>query len=338
MGIDLQGLADAVARHGQVARVVIAGFAGSSPRELGADMLVWGTGQSGSIGGGALEFAATARARVALGQAGGAGSAGRADWFARYALGPDMGQCCGGAVSLLCEVFDAARLQALNRNGLDETLGLFARPLPHSSAQIKASGAARSLGLARVIDRARAQGVPPQAQMYDGWMIEPLQRPGQPVWLWGAGHVGRALATILAPLPDIALTWVDTSAARFPAEIPAHVVALPAAQPERLLPHAPQTAQHIIMTYSHQLDLALCDGALRHGAAAIGLIGSASKWARFRKRLQAMGHSPAAISRITCPIGAPSLGKHPQSIAIGVAAAVVHNTKRVASGERVATG
>ena len=336
MAFDLQGLADAVAQHGSVARVVIAGFAGSSPRELGADMLVWATGQSGSIGGGALEFAATARAREGL-QLGAKG-----DWFARYALGPDMGQCCGGAVSLLCEVFDAARLDELERGGLNETLGLFARPLPHTGAKtqanIGANIAAHSLGLARLFDRARAQGVSPQPQICDNWMVEPLLRPGQPLWLWGAGHVGRALVAILAPLPDIALTWVDTSAARFPADIPAQVVALPAALPERLVPHAPQAAQHIIMTYSHQLDLALCDGLLRHGAADIGLIGSASKWARFRKRLQAMGHSTAAISRITCPIGTPSLGKHPQSIAIGVAAAVVHNTKRVSSGERVATG
>ena len=78
-----------------------------------------------------------------------------------------------------------------------------------------------------------------------------------------------------------------------------------------------------MLTYSHALDLDLCHRLLAHGFARAGVIGSATKWARFRSRLAALGHAPDAIARIDCPIGDPSLGKHPQAIAIGVAQAVL---------------
>ena len=83
---------------------------------------------------------------------------------------------------------------------------------------------------------------------------------------------------------------------------------------------APQDAEHLILTFSHALALDLCHRLLMHGFRACGLIGSASKWARFRSRLAGLGHAPAQIARIRCPIGDPALGKHPQAIAISVAA------------------
>ena len=51
---DVSALKTAVACHGRVARVVIAAYSGSSPREVGAAMLVWADGQSGTVGGGAV--------------------------------------------------------------------------------------------------------------------------------------------------------------------------------------------------------------------------------------------------------------------------------------------
>jgi xanthine dehydrogenase accessory factor len=89
---DLAALAEALARHGRVARVVIAAHDGSSPREVGASMLVWAEDQSGTIGGGALEFEAAGQARALLVVGGRV--------VARVALGPSLGQCCGGAVTL----------------------------------------------------------------------------------------------------------------------------------------------------------------------------------------------------------------------------------------------
>lgn len=293
----------AVAAHGRVARVVVAEVAGSAPREVGAAMLVWQGGQSGTIGGGALEWEAAAAARAML-SAGGA----RLD---RLPLGPALGQCCGGAVVLLTEVYDAKSL-----------------PAPTDVIARAVDGRAMPLAVKRLLAGARGQGVLPAPVLVQGWMVEPLARPERAIWVWGAGHVGRALVAVLAPLPGLAITWVDVVADRFPAEVPAGVTVLPAADPGLLVPHAPTDAGHLVLTYSHALDLDLCHRLLGHGFATLGLIGSATKWARFRSRLAALGHAPAQIARIDCPIGDPALGKHPQAIAIGVAAALLSRARQ----------
>ena len=168
---------------------------------------------------------------------------------------------------------------------------------------------------------------------------EGLDRPeGAPVWIWGAGHVGRALAQVLEPLPGVSVTWIDDAAERFPDAIPDGVTRLVAADMPRAMTHAARDAHHLILTYSHDIDLALCDAALRCGFATCGLIGSATKWARFRSRLGAMGHADAEISRIDCPIGDPSLGKHPQAIAVGVAAWLLKGQTHKESAQPVARG
>lgn len=294
MGFDLEALGEAVRTHGRVTRVVIAAIKGSSPREVGAAMLVWADGQSGTIGGGTLEHQAAQAARAQRVPA----------RLTHHALGPDMGQCCGGAVSLVSEVYDQRAV-----NALDETV--IARAT---------SGGDMPLSVKRLLAAARGQGIAPEAQLVDGWMVEPVHKPTRQMWIWGAGHVGRALVDVLSPLPDLAITWVDTGPERFPTHIPASVTAIPTAKPAALVHHAPPDAEHLVLTYSHNLDLELCNRLLTHGFGFAGLIGSATKWARFRSRLAALGHPPERIARITCPIGDPALGKHPQMIAIGVAA------------------
>ena len=303
---DPEGLSAAVAVRGRVARVVIASLAGSSPRGSGTAMLIWAEGQSGTIGGGALEWAAVRRARAML--TGDASS--RVD---REALGPTLGQCCGGSVTLLTEVFDAATLPAAVDGLVVRRVGAEG-PMP--------------LSVRRMLDRARGSGDLPDATLLEGWMVEPVAEPCRDLWIWGAGHVGRAVVGVMAPLPGVALTWVDVTAARFPDVVPDGVTVLPAASPERLVPRAPTEAEHLVLTYSHALDLELCHRLLGHGFARAGLIGSATKAARFRSRLAALGHAPADIARIDCPIGSPDLGKHPQAIAVGVAAAFLRAPAR----------
>ncbi|MCI5112252.1 MAG: xanthine dehydrogenase accessory protein XdhC [Marivita sp.] len=290
MAFDLNALRVAVAAHGRVARVVIAEVQGSSPREVGAAMLVWDGGQSGTIGGGALEYQAAQQAFVREG-------------FSRHPLGPELGQCCGGSVTLLTEVFDANRLADLD----GETI-------------IARGPGEMPLAVKRLTTCARNQGVDLRPRMVQGWFVEPVAQTAQPVWIWGAGHVGRALVDVLHPIPEFEITWVDTAPNRFPDAIPERVSALPASDPLRVVPHAPQEAAHLVLTYSHALDLSLCDALLHHGFGFAGLIGSDTKRARFTSRLRKMGHSDAQISRICCPIGQKSLGKHPQAIAVGVSA------------------
>lgn len=291
----------AIAAHGPVMRVVIARVNGSSPREVGAAMLVWADGQEGTIGGGALEFQAAARARAML-------TEGRQRALDVVPLGPAIGQCCGGSVVLLSECYGSAA---------DLPADVVIRP---------ASGDATEMPLAvkRILADARAQGRRPAPGLVAGWMVEPVLHPARRIWIWGAGHVGRALVATLAPLPGFAITWIDTSRERFPDTIPEGVEAIWTPHPERIADHAPQGAEHLVLTYSHALDLELCHRLLGRGFGGLGLIGSATKWARFRARLAALGHAAAGIDRIDCPIGDPALGKHPQAIAIGVAAKLLN--------------
>jgi xanthine dehydrogenase accessory factor len=229
-------------------RITVARTAGSTPRETGAQMLVWPDRTEGTIGGGALEWDAMAIARQMLAED-------RSIHRATIPLGPALGQCCGGSVTLVWE------------------------------------RAATFL---------------------------PVQR--RPLWIYGAGHVGRAIVHVMQPLPDFDITWVDIAADRFPAT---EVTTFVAVDPAQAVRHAPDDAAHLILTHSHALDLALCHAILLRQFDSIGLIGSATKWARFRARLAALGHTPAQIARIACPIGDVSLGKHPAALALGVATAMI---------------
>lgn len=297
MSFDPAAVRAAVAAHGAVVRVVVAGCDGSTPREAGAAMLVWGTGQSGTIGGGTLEWEATRRARAMLEGAGG-------PLLLRQPLGPALGQCCGGAVLLGFERFDAERLAALPGD-----TGRYIRPM--------------QAGAPEAPPPALQRADPEATTCTGGWLAEPVSPPGTPVWIYGAGHVGRAVAATLAPLPGFDVTLIDTAADRLPDPLPPGVTPAIAANPADLVGHAPETAHHLIMTLSHAIDLDICHRLMGRRFASAGLIGSDSKWARFRKRLQQLGATPAQIARITCPIGTPELGKSPQAIAVGVAHALL---------------
>lgn len=292
MAFDLEQLRGALAQHGRVARVVIADVKGSSPREIGASMLVWNGGQSGTIGGGALEFELANRA-LSVEKA----------RVSSHALGPELGQCCGGAVQIVTEVFEPENLPDLSNDLISRAIGP-ERAMP--------------LSVRRAISEARAGKAFEKVQILDGWIVEPIARPSRSLWVWGAGHVGRAIIDTIAPIPDFSITWIDIDKTRFPDDAPRSVTKIPAQRPALVARRAPLDAEHLILTYSHALDLELCHQLLLHNFEFAGLIGSKSKWARFRSKLTALGHSSAQISRITCPIGDPSLGKHPQAIAISI--------------------
>lgn len=285
---------------GPVARVVVARTQGSVPREVGASMLVTEAGLQGTIGGGTLEFEAIERARQVL-------RVGK-DRLDRIPLGPGLGQCCGGAVTLLTEVWEPARL-----DGIDTVA---ARPLPGVTGDAP-------LEVERALLLARNSGQMPLPGIIGEWMVEPVSRADREIWVWGAGHVGRALTAVLAPLPNVRVRWADTDRSRFPDTIPPGTEMLIAENPADLVTLSGSRAEHYVLTFSHALDLEICHRVLGCPFRFLGLIGSETKRVRFRKRLAALGHSAAQIDRMTCPIGDPGLGKHPQAIALGVATALL---------------
>jgi len=155
--------------------------------------------------------------------------------------------------------------------------------------------------------------------------VEPLR----PLALFGAGHVGRAIARIARDLP-LALHWIDSRDDQFPAEPPAPHWRQEAIDPiADAVPDLAPGSAVLIMSYSHAEDFNLVAACLkrqreRGDLAFIGLIGSRSKWASFRRRLQARGVSEAEQARVVCPIGVPGVaGKQPGVIAVAVLAQIL---------------
>lgn len=304
--LDLDALSQALDAREKLVRIVIADHKGSTPRETGTAMLVFAEGSSGTIGGGNLEYQAMARAREMLSQ-------GPDLALHRQALGPSLKQCCGGAVTLVSEVFTPASLAAMLQDPASG--GVWARPVEPGAGALPNS-------VANAIKRAQDTGGQIRTQLSGGWLVEPIAQARQPVFIYGAGHVGTALAKVLAPLERFAVNLVDLRPDRFDG-LPETISQSCEIQPTDVMAAAGPRAIHIIMTPEHDYDLELCHHVLKQDFALAGLIGSETKWARFRNRLSALGHSETDINRISCPIGNPSLGKHPQAIAIGIAAALL---------------
>ena len=298
MAFDLGELKRQIDINGKVVRIVVTEVKGSAPRDVGTSMMVWKNGQAGTIGGGALEYQAVKAARLALQS--------KSSWSSSHPLGPDLGQCCGGFVKLATEYFDKTCAP-------DFKNGLFARPISGGKSEPMPFSVKREVSLSQ------SQGMTSEARFLDGWLIEPLNNREDNVWVWGAGHVGRAIVHTLHNLPDVQITWIDTDLDRFPENIPKNVSRIYCQKPQRFVKFAKKDANHFILTYSHFLDFEICNALLHHRFNFVGLIGSKTKWSRFKKRLIALGHIEAFIDKITCPIGQPEFGKHPQEIAVGVA-------------------
>ncbi|MBV1704446.1 MAG: xanthine dehydrogenase accessory protein XdhC, partial [Hyphomicrobiales bacterium] len=144
--------------------------------------------------------------------------------------------------------------------------------------------------------------------------------------VFGAGHTGRALSCALAPLP-LAVTLVDDREGVLDG-LPAEVAMARLDDPGLALAAAPAGAAFVALTHSHALDYRLVDMALRRGDAAyVGMIGSATKRARFAASFRASGGTEAALARLTCPIGGADVrDKRPEVIAALAAAEIVRAT------------
>ncbi len=323
----LDQLAGMIADHGSVVRVSIVRVEGSAPRGAGAAMTVAADVFTGTIGGGALEHEALNVARMML--------ADRREtpmlrWWrsARdFPLGPSLGQCCGGRVRLLFEELGSEELVAMTEAlGESGTEAMALRPLESGSPMEFAHSRKDDrdhwpLPLRRLLRETLSGARPRGPILAAGWYAEPLGRDLAPLFLYGAGHVGRAAVNLLADLP-FEVHWVDTGADRYPDQMPPHVHRLVAADPAGAARHAPAGAWHVVMTYSHAIDLEVCRTVLARGDFAyLGVIASKTKRARFVRRLRDAGLPEAAVARLHAPIGLPGLeGKEPSVIAVSLAA------------------
>lgn len=241
--------------------VRLTGVRGSSPREAGAEMFVSASGLCDTIGGGQLEYMAIDKARAML-------RCGETTAEMDVPLGAEIGQCCGGRVTL-----SLTRMTKADRDA------------------------------ALAADAERRAALPH-------------------VYVLGAGHVGRALAAFFQSLP-VRCILVDSRADEI-AQSRADVEKREAAVPETVIRAAPPGSAFIVLTHDHALDFLLTAEALARGDASyVGLIGSATKRARF-ERYCASEAPAAAMAQLTCPIGAAgSADKRPEVIAAFVVAEVM---------------
>jgi xanthine dehydrogenase accessory factor len=143
------------------------------------------------------------------------------------------------------------------------------------------------------------------------------------VFVFGAGHVGRALVMALAPLP-YNVTWIDPRPEAFPSVVPTNVTLRNVEYPVSILSNVPDQSFVYVLTHSHALDFEIVDAALRNPSLHVGVIGSSTKRARFEKRLLEAAIHKDRVSQLMCPIGIGGIqSKLPAAIAASVVAQVL---------------
>lgn len=300
-----------VRRGEALAMVSIVGAQGSTPRELGARMLVWPDRFTGTIGGGSLERQGLDQARRLLTHHD------RRHALQDCPLGPLLGQCCGGHVRLLVERVDAQSLGWLEPAAAVRTA--FAL-----TAKFEAGRMRRRVG-----GPGPHGSDGPRTPIAEVRCLSETIRPALPrLVIFGAGHVAQAVARAFQPLP-FHLDWLASREDLRPEASGASADILTEDDLEDAVDAAPADTLFAIFTHSHDLDYRLTRAALRRGDFRyLGLIGSQTKRARFERRLRDDGIAEAALARLTCPIGIAGLkSKAPAVIAVSLAAELLKLTE-----------
>ena len=312
----------------------IVGARGSTPRELGAKMIVTENSTFATIGGGRFEYDCIQVARDML-------QLRQAHRVQRYSLGPSLGQCCGGVAEVSFDLIVENsmwiyRLKAQQERG-PVVLASVVDPEGEGPQTWVVSehdwyGTSDDAALdGQVIKTSRhllaARDITQSAHFTGSFgreilvLLEPIYPHTLNIVLFGAGHIGQALVRLLTDLP-CHISWVDSRHNVFPTDLPANIDPVVTQAPEHEVDSAPSAAYFLVMTHSHALDQVICERILsKDDFRYCGLIGSKSKRKKFEKRFLAHGVPAEVIEKLTCPIGIEGIsGKHPAEIAIAVAA------------------
>ena len=295
-----------ITEHGRAVLIMVTADKGSTPRDTGTWMLVSDDRQSGTLGGGELERLAEEAARAML--------AGHGTWqrsSLHCALGPDLRQCCGGHVTLMLEPLDMSATDWLAQAAESARVAdnqysvLFQSNEPAATPRIITNDGALS-------------GI-------TGVHLQLLTDTRLSLFLFGAGHVGQAVATLSTQLP-LRLTVIDGRAnqrALIPNADNIEVMGMDSA--EEAAARVSSGSAALVMTHSHELDYTLCHALLTQNSAVfVGLIGSRSKANRFRSRLRKDKIPEKSLARLTSPIGSSGpKGKEPGVIALAALSEVL---------------
>ena len=309
--------------------VTVADVQGSSPRAAGTRMLVTTHDRVGTVGGGNIELRATRIARDML-------FGGEVIAVRDLSAESSLDHACGGRLTLVFDRVDRANGEWLSTAARTRENG--ARPVLVSRLDtgaklvVTAAEAHGSLGLAGLdqaaIAAARRADRTTGLETHDGvpLFVDAMHTDREiDLFLFGAGHVGAAIAGVLGSHPDLRITWVDDRTELFPEETVPNLRAVPTDDPAGQVREMPPGAFVAIMSHSHTLDFDIAEQVLRRGDFRYcGLIGSAAKRAQFTKRWLACGLPANTLERLVCPIGVDGItGRQPADIAISVAAEIL---------------
>ncbi len=288
-----------------VVRMAVATVRGSAPREPGATLLYWKDADgclqsSGSIGGGHLEFRAMEIASHLL------DDTQPSPHIERFTLGATLGQCCGGVVELFWERFD--RVEQVDAIAMPGWRWSPLDDIASANAGHADNAGDPGTGIdAAIVNHAGRR-----------YFVEYVADDATMLYLYGAGHVGKALVQVLAGLP-FRIRWIDSR----PGMGEGMAVTVEEDDtPEDIAARAPEHAWHLVMTHSHDEDFRICEALVAENRFGfLGVIGSGTKQVRFRSRLLQRGHDAVAVARMQSPIGVDGIAsKLPAAIAVAVAA------------------
>lgn len=332
-----EALRAALVRGERAVLCTIVASSGSSPRGEGAKMAVFADGTAlGTIGGGAVEQKSQEYARELL-------RSGGAALVHAFRLSPnevqDIGMICGGNVTVAFQVLDAAALPVLDavlealtrcgedvwlitpvQEGLSWSLGLYDVSHGLRFADALHMEDLRPMLLGRGVLRKEAPS----------FYVEPLVQAGV-VYLFGGGHVGKALCPVLSQVGFRVVLYDDRPQAALPEQFP-QALRVILGDYRRISDHITITDRDyvVIMTPGHQSDFEVLAQVLTTPAAYVGCIGSKHKVAATREKLAALDFSEADMDRVHSPIGLPIGGETPEEIAISIAAEMIaHRSGRL---------
>jgi xanthine dehydrogenase accessory factor len=302
-----------LARAGTPAALAtVARVRGSTPVPAGTKMLVGPAGRLlGTVGGGCVEaevieaaLAAQARRQPAL-----------LTHHLNADLAGDLGLSCGGTVDIFVEplVADAAYVRVLDAAA-------------EAEAGLVRTGVAWETGPVKSFEPLPAQaltGVPAMLTADGRFVVERLTRPPR-VFVFGAGHVGVAIARAAAAAGFRVVVVDDRAEYADPARFPEGIEVI-AAEVDAVLADHPLTTSDaaVIATRGHRNDALILERIATSPASYVGLLGSRRKKAVVTKGLTAAGVPARALKRVRVPVGLAIGAVTPEEIAVSVVAELI---------------
>ncbi len=290
--------------------VTVVRASGSTPRHVGAKMLVFPDGHTiGTIGGGRVELEATLAAKEV--------AAGQPAHRLRFDLVRDLAMCCGGSMELYLE-------------GVQDSIGVFEDTVECLAARRRAELVTPLNGSGKYLrDPSSASRTP---WLEGDALVEPIV-PGERAVIFGLGHVSLALGPLLARLNFDVVVCDDNETGAIEADVPWASMVVASFEPNEVAADLGGLGfgdYALVLTRDHAIDQRIVEGLVQiEELTYLGLIGSSRKVASFRRRIIHKGIcDEQGWTRVIGPVGIDIAAETPAEIAVSIAAQMIERRNR----------